>query len=135
MPPLLLVTIIVGGFLLDWLAPLGLLSRLPLTPRGLIGMILLVLGIGLAATGRGALSCRWHQCQALSSRHRAGHLWRLRAPPQSHVCGLDHRASRACAAACAGLGADTSGAEPHRAPFRRGAARGALFGAEVRRAV
>jgi len=51
-PPLLLVTIIVGGFLLDWLSPLGLVSRLPLTPRGLIGMILLVLGIGVAATGR-----------------------------------------------------------------------------------
>jgi protein-S-isoprenylcysteine O-methyltransferase Ste14 len=52
MPPLLLLIIVLGGLVLDWLAPLGLLSRLPLLPRGAVGAILIFLGIGLAAGGR-----------------------------------------------------------------------------------
>jgi protein-S-isoprenylcysteine O-methyltransferase Ste14 len=52
MPPLLLLIIIISGLVLDWLAPLGLLSRLPPISRGIAGAILMVLGIGLAAGGR-----------------------------------------------------------------------------------
>jgi protein-S-isoprenylcysteine O-methyltransferase Ste14 len=52
MPPLLLLIIILGGLVLDWLAPLGLLTRLPPISRGIAGAILMVLGIGLAAGGR-----------------------------------------------------------------------------------
>jgi hypothetical protein len=56
MPPLLLLIIILSGLVLDWLAPLGLLSRLPLIARGITGAILMVLGIGLAAGGGPASS-------------------------------------------------------------------------------
>lgn len=52
LPPLLLLASLVAGFVLDWLAPLGLLEQLP--PGLRYGLGGFVLGIGMTISGLGA---------------------------------------------------------------------------------
>jgi protein-S-isoprenylcysteine O-methyltransferase Ste14 len=51
-PPLLLLIVIIAGLGLDWLAPLGILTRLPVIPRIAAGAIIFALGVALASTAR-----------------------------------------------------------------------------------
>jgi protein-S-isoprenylcysteine O-methyltransferase Ste14 len=51
-PPLLLLIVIIGGVCLDWVAPLGFLSALPVVPRIIAGAIAFALGAALASTAR-----------------------------------------------------------------------------------
>ena len=51
-PPLLLLATIVLGVLLDWLVPIGIVAKLPATPRIVTGAILFALGVALVVTGR-----------------------------------------------------------------------------------
>ena len=51
-PPAIVALTVALGCALQWLAPLGWLTKLDLLVRGSIGVALIVVGVGLAASGR-----------------------------------------------------------------------------------
>lgn len=50
-PPLVPLTVLVAGGLLDWLIPVDLLNRPPFVPRLVLGAALFAIGMGLALAG------------------------------------------------------------------------------------
>jgi protein-S-isoprenylcysteine O-methyltransferase Ste14 len=53
-PPIILLATVALGILLDWLVPLGLLTRVPMVPRVVIGAILFALGASMPIAVRRA---------------------------------------------------------------------------------
>lgn len=53
-PPLVPLTVLVVGGLLDWLLPIALLNALPLSVRALFGIVLFAAGLALAISGERA---------------------------------------------------------------------------------
>ena len=54
LPPIILLATIVGGIVLDWFVPLGILAKAPMVPRIVVGAILFVLGASMPITTRRA---------------------------------------------------------------------------------
>jgi protein-S-isoprenylcysteine O-methyltransferase Ste14 len=53
-PPLIPLTVLVVGAILDWFFPLAIISAVPLVPRAVIGVMLFALGIASAIMGERA---------------------------------------------------------------------------------
>jgi protein-S-isoprenylcysteine O-methyltransferase Ste14 len=53
-PPLIPLTVLVVGALLDWLLPLGVLNSIPVVARAVVGIALFGLGLALLVSGERA---------------------------------------------------------------------------------